>query len=245
MITRFKPVYVACALAVMLLASAADARAQIRRVESGQNSIGVTFGGFFVRGEDARDETDVLIADLFADEPLAFEVKDFNGMQIGGEWLFGLGDYLEGGLGVGFYQRTVPSVYEFVVNENGAEIEQDLKLRIVPVSATVRFLPIGRGSVEPYVGAGIGIFNWKYSEVGEFVDTRDYSIFSDRYIASGTSVGPVILGGIRFPVADAWSIGGELRYQKAEGKDLLDERFPGDTIDLGGVSADVTFHLRF
>ena len=57
----------------------------------------------------------------------------------------------------------MPSVYAASVNANGSEIEQELKLRIVPLTATVRFLPIGHGSVEPYVGAGIGAFNWRYS----------------------------------------------------------------------------------
>ena len=69
----------------------------------------------------------------------------------------------------------MPSVYRDFVNTNGAEIAQDLKLRIVPFTATVRFLPIGRGGVEPYVGGGLGVFNWRYSETGEFVD------FSDNY----------------------------------------------------------------
>jgi opacity protein-like surface antigen len=159
--------------------------------------------------------------------------------------LFALGDYLEGGVGVGFYRRTVPSVYANVVNDNGTEIEQDLKLRVIPMTATVRFLPAGRGGVEPYVGAGFGAFNWRYSEVGEFVDTSDYSIFRDRYIADGTAFGPVVLGGVRFPVADVWTVGGEIRWQKAEGKFDDDVRLLGDRIDLGGVSASVTFHLRF
>ena len=95
----------------------------------------------------------------------------------------------------------------------------------MPISATVRFLPLGRGGVEPYVGAGIGIFNWRYSEVGEFVDFSDDSLFRDRFIGNGTAVGPVVLGGIRFPVADVWTIGGEIRYQKAVGKDLLEKVF--------------------
>ena len=144
-----------------------------------------------------------------------------------------------------FYQRTAPSVYWDVVSDDGFEIEQDLKLRIIPFSATVKFLPLGRGGVEPYVGAGIGVFNWRYSEVGEFVDFDDDSLFRDRYIASGTSVGPVVLGGIRFPVADVWSVGGEIRWQKAEGKDLFEEGFLGDKIDLGGWTTAFTFHLRF
>jgi opacity protein-like surface antigen len=245
MMNRFKAVHCACAVAILFLAGTSSAEAQIVRVDDGQQSIGFNLGYFALRGADSRVGGDVLIEDLFDVEPLAFDIKDFNGATVGAEWLFPLGDYLEGGIGAGFYQKTVPSVYANVVNDNGSEIEQDLKLRVVPLTATVRFLPIGRGGVEPYVGAGVGLFNWKYSEVGDFVDTSDYAVFSQRYVATGNAFGPLVLGGIRFPVADAFLIGAEIRYQKAEGTDLLEQDFVGDKIDLGGWSTSATFHIRF
>jgi hypothetical protein len=235
-------------LAAAAIFTPPEAQAQITRVSSSEHrqSIGLTLGGFFVKPEDSRVAGDVLVADLSDIEPLLFEVNDFNGFSLGGEWLVGLGDYLEAGVGVGFYQKTVPSIYRNVTNVNDIEIEQDLKLRIVPVTATVRFLPIGRGRVEPYVGAGIGAFNWRYSESGEFVDTSDNSIFRNTYIAKGTAIGPVILGGIRAPIADAFTIGGELRWQRADGDTDRDESgLLGERIDLGGWHANVTFHLRF
>ena len=233
---------VGAAAAALTLLAAGRADAQVTLVEPSQ-SIGFNIGYFSVRGEDSRALGDVLLADL-AD--LVFEVKDFNGAAIGGEWLFGVSDYLEAGVGIGFYQRTVPSVYREFVDDDGTEIEQDLKLRTVPLSATIRFLPIGRGGVEPYVGAGIGLINWRYSETGEFIDSRDDSIFRDRFTASGNAVGPVILGGIRFPVADTWLIGGELRYQNAKSDIDPDETgLLGDRLDLGGWTTSLTVHLRF
>ena len=39
--------------------------------------------------------------------------------------------------------------------------------------------------------AGLGIFNWRYSEAGDFVDTGDGSIFRASYSKSGTNFGPV------------------------------------------------------
>jgi len=225
--------------------SPAVAQAQIKRVSSTDHrqSIGFTAGGFFPKGEDSRVDGDVLIADL---NDLLFEINDFHGGSFGGEWLFSFGKYVESGVGVGFYQRTVPSVYRGFVNTNGSEIEQDLKLRIVPISATVRFLPIGHGSVEPYVGGGIGIFNWHYSEVGEFVDSSDGSIFRAQYKADGTSVGPVILAGIRLPFADVWDVGGEVQYQWAQGDtNPAQSQLLGDKIDLGGLHALFTMHIRF
>lgn len=240
-----KRVLGACAVLALTALAAAPAEAQIARVDSGRHSVGFNVGYFSVRGFDARPDDDVLVQNLSQGSySLAFDVKDFNGATVGGEWLVAVSDYLEAGVGLGFYQRTVPSVYAQKVRNDGAELEQDLKLRIIPVSATVRFLPVGRGGVEPYVGAGIGAFNWRYSESGEFIDTDDFT-FTDRFTASGTAVGPVVLGGIRFPVADVWTVGGEVRYQSARGKGLLDEDFLGDEIDLGGWTTSFTFHLRF
>ena len=85
-------------------------------------------------------------------DDLVFEVKDFNGGSVSGEWLFTLGNYMEGGVGVGFYKRTVPSVYRGFVNADNSEIEQNLRFRVSPVTGSIRFLPMGHGSVEPYVG---------------------------------------------------------------------------------------------
>src|SRR3954465_14786127 len=101
--------------AIAFVLSAVPASAQISRVSSSdhRNAVGFTLGGFFPRGEDGRVDGDVIFRDL---EDLAFEVKDFNGASASGEWLFTLGNYLEGGVGVGYYKRTVHSVYRGFVN---------------------------------------------------------------------------------------------------------------------------------
>ena len=242
-----KIVLIASAIAVLALTTAVPAQAQVRRVESGRNAFGFNFGYFSVRDFDARVDDDVLVADLTDGAySLAFDVSDFNSATFGGEWLVGVGDYLEAGFGASFYQKTVPSVYAQKVRDDGAEIAQDLKLRIVPLTATVRFLPIGREGITPYVGAGIGAFNWHYSEVGEFIFEGDITD-NDRFVADGWASGPVVLGGIRFPVSDIWTVGGEIRWQKAVGKGLLEQNefFLGDKIDLGGWNYSFTAHVRF
>ena len=124
-------------------------------------------------------------------------------------------------------------------------IEQELRLRMVPFTATMRFLPLGHSEgIEPYIGGGVAIINWRYEEAGEFVDFTDDSIFGDRFTGSGTSTGPLILGGVRVPIG-AFRIGGEIRWQKAEGDLPLDQGFSGDTVDLGGWSYLATFNVRF
>lgn len=232
-----KTIFTGLLTAVMALSGAATAQAQITQ------SVNLGVGWFFLKGEDSRADDDVLIADL---DSLAFNVSDFNGPMVNGEWLIGLGDRLEFGVGVGFFQRSVPSVYADLIDIDGSEIEQDLKLRIVPVTATVKFLPIGRaGDFQPYVGGGVALLNWKYSEIGEFVDFSDSSIFRDRYVASGTTVAPIAFGGVRVPFdGDVFAFNGELRWQGGKG-DTSGKGLLGDRIDLGGFTTLASFQIRF
>jgi outer membrane protein W len=207
-----------------------------------QQSLNIYLGGFAVKGEDARDRQDVLWNNL---DFLAFNIKEFNGVSAGAEYLVGLNEFLDAGLGVGVYKRTVPSVYADFVDPAGLEIEQDLKLRMVPFTATVRFLPLGRSAgIEPYIGAGVAIINWRYSESGDFIDFTDGTTFRDNFIGKGTATGPTVLGGIRIPVGN-WGIGGEIRWQDAKGDLPADLGFAGETIDLGGWHYLATFNVRF
>jgi outer membrane protein W len=206
-----------------------------------QQSVSFHIGGFVPKGEDARSRDDVLVNNL---DFLDFDIGDFKGPSVGGEWLVALTDNLEAGLGVGIYSRTSNAIYDDFVDSDGTEIETDLKMRIVPFTATVRFLPIGRyASVVPYVGAGVGVFSWRYAETGEFVDFSDFSIFRDTFEKTGTSTGPVFLGGARVPFG-AGFVGFEVRYQDAKGE-LPIEDFFGSEVDLRGFSYLATFGIGF
>jgi len=224
-----------------LLAFAIVAAVMTPSIASAQQSLNFSVGGFVPRGEDGRSRDDVLVNNL---DFLAFNIKDFSGAAVGAEWLTGLGDNFEAGVGAGFYARTVPAVYLDFVNANGTEIEQDIKLRVVPFTATVRFLPLGHhNGLEPYIGAGVGVLAWRYSETGQFLAT-DRSIFRDSFVTNGTAAGPVILGGLRVPVG-SWGLGFEVRHQSAEGKIPADQDFAGTRIDLGGFTYNLTVHVRF
>jgi hypothetical protein len=222
-------------------------------IASAQQSLNFSIGGFVPRGEDGRPNDDVLVNNR---DFLAFDIKDFNGTTVGAEWLTGLGNYFEAGLGLGFYSRTVPAIYPGFVNDDGFEIEQDIKLRVAPFTATVRFLPLGHHNrgIEPYIGGGVGVLAWRYSETGEFLGEQIpcapgiqgpcHSIFRDSFSSSGGATGPVILGGIRIPVG-SWGVGFEARHQSAEGKIPAEQDFAGTTIDLGGFTYNFTVNVRF
>jgi hypothetical protein len=228
----------ACAAALVLAVSACTAQ-----TASAQQTLNLSVGYFAVRDEDARVDGDALVA---LRDQLLFDFSDFNTVSFGAEYLAPLGEYLEGGAGVAFTYRSVDTIYDEFVRPDGSEIEQELKLRIVPVTATLRVLPLGRrGAFQPYVGGGVGFFNWRYSETGDFIDRSvpGRPVFRASYEQSGTSMGPVAVFGARFPVGNG-TFGGEVRYQKAEGD--LDERdFLGPKIDLSGFHYLFTFGIRF
>ncbi len=207
-----------------------------------QQSVTLSSGYFAIKGADTRIERDVLLENqsLFA-----ICLEDFNGGTFGGSWNAGIGEHFEASVGLGFYQRTVPSVYREFINDDGSEIAQDFRLRIVPVTATIRVLPFGAAPIQPYFGGGLGLYNWWYSEVGEFIDFTDFSVFRDRFVATGNDVGGVVLGGIRFPFADKYAVGAEVQYHQAKGVVGIDQGFLEDEIDLGGLSTQFTFQVRF
>lgn len=211
-----------------------------------QQSVNFLVGGFVPRGERGRDRNDVLRRNLNAgDDSLAFDLNDFNGGTVGVEWLFPLGDVFEGGLGIGLYSRTVPSIYAYLENRNGSEIEQDLSLRMVPFTATVRWLPLGRhDAFTPYLGAGVHVTRFRYRESGQFVDVNN-DIFEDTFTATGAATGPVILGGARFPVGSKADLGGEVRYQAGIGDVSKEDNFIGTKIDLRGYSYLFTINVKF
>ena len=208
-----------------------------------QQSLNLNLGYFALRGEDTRIVDDVITENLGL---FAFGLDQFNNASVGAEWLVGLGEFVEVGLGVGFYRQTVLSVYDDFVDVDGTEIEQDFKLRVTPVTATVRFYPFGqRSAIQPFAGAGVGLFNWRYSEVGEFVDFNTFDVFRDRFAAEGNDVGAVYLGGVRVLAGTRYAVGVEVRYQDVQGVVGIDQGFLDERIDLGGLTTSVSFNVRF
>ena len=113
-----------------------------------QQTLNFTLGYFAPLDENSRVSGDVLNANRTF---LVFDLDDFGGASVGGEWLVPLGNFLEAGAGVSYTGQTVPSVYRDFVDSDGTEIDQDLRLRMVPIAFTVRVLPFGQSSpVQPY-----------------------------------------------------------------------------------------------
>lgn len=205
--------------------------------------LGGNIGGFLVKAEESRDPDDVLRQNLSF---LEFDLADFNGMSAGGDFAISLGSFIEVGAGLNYYQRTVPTVYARFVDDDGTEIESDMKLRNIPLALTAKVFPLTRdGGFQPYVGGGVQFNRWQYTEVGEFLDFSNGEIFRDSFTDNGMEIGPVFLAGIRFPVGTNLLMGGEYRYSTAKADVDPDLGFFGDTVDLGGNTFLFTLAFKF
>ena len=176
---------------------------------------GFTLGGFFPKGKtvacrrgcDRRATSTICV----------FEVNDFNGVVGQRRMALQAEQLSRGGVGVGFYKRTRPErLSRASSTTNGSEIEQDSE---IPHRAGHRrrfdSCRSGMEASSPTSASASVCSTGAGQRSGEFVDSSDGSIFRATYVDDGTSVGPVILAGIRAPVADV--VGCRRRIPVAEG----------------------------
>ena len=192
---------------------------------------------------EGRVETDVL---LIEHADLLFEVNEFNDRTIGVEWLRPIRDRFEAGVSVSYWQRTVRTVHARLVNSDGSRVPRDMGFRQLPVALTARMLPLGQAyRVQPYLGGGIAVVNWRFSESGDFVNAAQRVFRDESYSAVGTAIGPVMLAGLRL-AGDRVAYGIEGRYHRARGSFGPGFAHVQDPdIDLGGWTLQATAGLRF
>ena len=211
-------------------------------VAQAQQTLNVSLG-YVMLPTEGRVETDVL---LIEHADLLFEVNDFNGRTIGVEWLMPVRDRFEVGLSVSYWQRTVATVHARLVNSDGSTVPRELGFRQLPVALTARVLPLGnRYRVQPYLGAGIALINWRFSESGDFVNVNEQRFRNESYSAVGSAIGPVMLLGLRV-AGDTVAYGIEGRYSRARGSfGPSFAHVQNPDIDLGGWTVLATAGLRF
>lgn len=185
---------------------------------------------------------------LFADSITLYTVQkdDFVGWFGGGEFTTNVHPNVELGLAVEGYAREIPTVYRDFVRPSGNEIEQTLRLQLIPVSALVRFMPSGRyRKLTPYVGGGISAMFWEYEEFGDFIDfeARGNPVVFDSFKSEGTTFGPMANGGLRFRVNEDFQITADYRY--FWGKETMDGDFFPNEIDVSGGALTIGFRLAF
>jgi hypothetical protein len=202
-------------------------------------SINLKVGGFY-----PALESDLWAQDL---SDLAFEKQDLLGVYWGAELEMEMGRYFTGSFETGYYEQDVRTVYRDWEYEDGSAINQDISLRITSVEAGFKLYPMGyRNVFNPYIGAGVGAYFWKYYQGGEFIDFDDGSIYEGEAYTTTVTPGFNARAGFVYRFKRTMGIQFEAKYTYLKGQlsGLFDPSF--EKLDLSGVTftMGVNFFLR-
>jgi hypothetical protein len=173
--------------------------------------------------------------------------SDWTGFTGGVEYSGRIARNLELGVHVDGYSRSLDTVYRAYTDETGRDIPQTLKLEIVPVGFTLRFVAGSRRStIVPYLGVGADLYYWSYEEFGSFIDfdDPDLAIIDDAFYSNGVTGGGHVVAGLRVHLNHDVSMTGEGRYNWAPTDDMEDD-FRSLQVDLSGWSATVGVRIEF
>lgn len=191
----------------------------------------------------------------FNEEQLTLDGNSFISGLFGIDIGYSLHDRVD--LVFGFEYSSASPVSEFrdFVDEFDLPIQQQTRLRQVPLTAGVRFNLVERGrgvgsyawvptTVVPYVGGGGGIMWWRYEQFGDFIDFTDFTIFNDYFLTEGWEPQVHVFGGADIALSPGFALNLEARYGWAEGQ--MAPAFVGfEPIDLAGFSATFGASFRF
>jgi opacity protein-like surface antigen len=210
------------------------------------SGLELRIGGFFPHGE----------SDLFADvnelyspvgELRGVKPNDFDGVYGGAEYSFNVAEKVEMGISLDGYSNSNSTVYRDFTRPDGSEIHQELKLSLIPLGVSLRFLPLSRRApIQPYLTIGADAIFYQYEEFGDFIDffSDNLDISSDHFESDGIAFGGHAAAGLRIPLGHDFAITAEGRYQFAQ-KKHMDDDFNLNQLDLNGASATIGIRLRF
>jgi len=219
--------------------SAESAQAQRHRGGSNAPSLRVQLGEFQPDGDSlywsdkARDFTG--------------RARDFEDTAGGLAYLHPLGPKLSLQLSGFFYQGSENQAYLGFEDQFGGDILHTTELELNAVTVGLLYKLVGPdATVIPYVGGGGGIYSWRLSEFGDFIDFSgaELEIFNDYFEQKNEDLGWYFSAGLEVPLADFWSLYAEARWDHAEAELTGDFRGLGP-LDLSGRSYSAGLSWRF
>lgn len=238
----------AALIVTLLVALVAPVAAQPRGASGPNSAFQVRLGYFMPRGEGEVWEEN--------EEVFTTSISDFNDFVWGVSFTSGLANNVELGVNADFYSATTTAGYRDYLDEFGFPILHDTRLRQLPLTVDLRFLPTGRyrsgsrgGAVTRpvlYLGVGAGVNFWDYEETGEFIDfsSPDLEIFPGQFADEGVAWEVHAVGGLEIPLNGGFNLLLEGRYSWCEAELGGDLAGLGD-LQLGGASILVGGSFRF
>jgi hypothetical protein len=226
--------WIGATLMACLLASAVPAQARSRYDRPGyrhygsEQSFRLRLGMFTPDGKESFFED---TARDFTGDP-----NDFEDVVGGLDYVFDLQHNVGLMLSADYFEGQQDQSYRNFEDNRGNRISHTSTLEITPVTAgiVVKLAP-ERAPVVPYVGAGGGIYAWRYRESGDFIDFGGSTlpVFTDTLEDTGAALGYYLLAGVEVPISPYFSFFAEGRWDRAD--DELGGDFEGlGTLDLSG-----------
>jgi hypothetical protein len=224
--------------------------------EAGAQGLDFRIGGFLPRLRDCGVPSSQRAEyTLFQDvcELYVVEENAFDGVYGGVEYNHVLVKNVELAVHFDGSQETVDTFYrDYERPRGGGNIYQSLRLRTMPLGASIRLVPTSkRARIAPYVGGGVDAVFYQYEEWGDFIDffDTDYPIYADHFIDDGVAFGAHAFAGLRVYLNRDFAIVGEGRYLWSA-TDMGDDFAPNEPglvnrIDLSGWTWTVGVHVRF
>ena len=150
--------------------------------------------------------------------------------------------------------RSKTSHFRQFVEQNGDDIKQKTTFTQIPLTASLKFYPIGRGRqvgeyawirrfAVPYLGGGLGATWYKLKQKGDFVDFTDLSIFEAELESDAWGFAKHVFTGIDIKITRNFGAVLEFRYYWAEAS--VKDDFQGfERIDLDGGRIMAGFNFR-
>jgi hypothetical protein len=205
------------------------------------------YGGY----ERATASSDVF---SFVTKQLTLDRNDFNSATFGTNVAIRVSQNNDLVFDVSYTNVARRSEFRDWVDQNNFPIEQLTRLWRVPITVSVKhylvprgrsigrfaWIPAGRA---PYVGVGAGMMDYKFNQVGDFVDFDSLNVFPDQFVSTAWT--PVLhaFAGLDVSVTGHFVLTGEARYVWAKGPMGRDfKNF--NRIDLSGLSVTAGLSIR-
>ncbi|MBN2345819.1 MAG: hypothetical protein JXO51_05455 [Candidatus Aminicenantes bacterium] len=172
-------------------------------------------------------------------ENLTFSRSDMSSGYYSGEYEIYIDRHASFAIEIGSYAKSIYAQYRDYTFEDGSPIYQNISLRIVPIEANLKYYPIGhRHRLNPFIGAGAGVYAWTYQQWGDFINFEDDTV--NEGFAETRKFGFGFNGrlGLVFRFQSRLALALEGKYLFLKGR--LSEYFQGfDLLDMGGFSIHV------
>ena len=192
----------------------------------------------------------------FVKDQLTIDTGDFRSAAFTGELGLSFTPRLDAVVGVESGERSLRSEYRHFIDNKGLPIAQKTTLIQTNITGSVRFALLDRGrsisryafvprTVTPYVGAGGGVYHYRFTQSGDFVDFVTLKVSNDLFTSGGWSPSAHVLGGADIRMWRSLYLAADGRYVWTHG-DLGPDFVGFGGIDLNGfrLSTGVNVYFR-